>query len=242
MVAESTSPAEAGRLPWRAQAFRLTTAACIGFVLLTFVAMALYPGGTGDDPAREGYSFFANFFSDLGITESHSGEGNVAAAALFFVALSAAGAGLVLFFVAIPHLLRRRRSAYILALIGSLFGVLSGLAYIGVAFTPANLLLEAHVQAVLLAFTTFPVATLLYTVAILRDPAYPRRYAAVFLAFTVLLGGYAWLLFNGPRDGANALVVQATGQKVIVYAAIVAMSIQSWGAYRVMLKRLGAGD
>ena len=44
------------------------------FVGLNILAMLLYPGGNINNPDQIGYSFIYNFFSDLGMTISHSGK------------------------------------------------------------------------------------------------------------------------------------------------------------------------
>ncbi|MCK7483349.1 MAG: hypothetical protein M0C28_44610 [Candidatus Moduliflexus flocculans] len=59
---------------------------------------------------------------------------------------------------------------------------------------------------------------------IFRQSAYPRRYGWIFVALTVFPAEYILLLEFGP-DAATTpagLVIQATGQKVIVYVSILA--------------------
>jgi hypothetical membrane protein len=205
------------------------------FVVLTLVAMLAYPGGTVTDPTTTGYSFFRNFFSDLGRTVSPLGMPNTVAAVLFATALALAGLALVLFSAIMPSLLRRPPAARVFGLCGSLFGVLAGLSFVGVACTPANLFLPAHKTFVQVAFLCFFVAALGYTVASLLADAYPGRYAAVSALFTGLLAAYVWLLFFGPGlDSPQGLVIQATGQKIIAYAAIVAVLVQAVGARRAL--------
>lgn len=58
----------------------------IQLVILTFVAMLFYPGGTGVDPTILGNSFFSNYFSDLGGTVSHSGTDNTISMIFFAIA------------------------------------------------------------------------------------------------------------------------------------------------------------
>jgi hypothetical membrane protein len=201
--------------------FQFTRATAIIFLLLTPLAMLFYPGGTAVDPSTPGYRFFQNFFSDLGRIVAHNGQPNTAAAALFAIALSLAGLGLTVFFFAAVPLYRPRRLALILGLGGSLFGVLSGLSFTGIALTPADLALDAHGWFVITAFRAFLAATLFHAAAVLLAPHYPNRHAAVYGGFALLLAGYVWLLIQGPGlDSPDGLVVQVTGQKVIAYAAI----------------------
>jgi hypothetical protein len=49
-----------------------------------------------------------------------------------------------------------------------------------------------------------------------------------------MLAGYIWLMINGPGiDAPNGEIVQAAGQKIIVYASIICMGIQSYGSMRL---------
>lgn len=218
--------------------FQLVMLSGVQFVLLTLVAMWVYPGGTRFDPQSAGYNFFNNFFSELGYTVTHNGIPNPIGALLFFVALTFAGLGLVLFFLFSLQFFWRTRWLRVLSICGSAAGLISGFAYIGIAFTPANLLPVPHLQFVLLAFRAFLPAVLFYLVAILVNPEYPNRYASVYLAFGILLAAYIALITRGPDiDTAQGVMIQATGQKIIVYAAIITVFIQSWGAAKLSVER-----
>jgi len=205
---------------------------CIQFVVLTLIAMVFYPGGTHADPTTKGYSFFRNFFSDLGLTETISGDPKFASFLLFTLAMVLAGTALAIFFIAFPQLLSSSRLGKWLSILGSIAGTVSGLAFIVVAL-PGNLYPRPHSLSVQIAFLAFFVAVLFYAPALFLKRGYPKTYAWTFVAFTILLGVYIWLLFEGPSTSTSTgLIIQATGQKIIVYAAIISMFIQSYGAWK----------
>ena len=224
-------------ISWGERPFRWVMWGCGIFVVLTFITMLIYPGGTRFDPGASGYTFFQNFFSELGFTVTRGGLPNPIAAPLFFIALTMAGLGLVLFFVVSPQFFWRSRLLKMLSSFGSFFGIVSGLAYVGIALTPANLLPAPHREFVLLAFRAFLPAVLFYILAIVLHREYPNRFAGVYLIFAGLLAAYILLITRGPDiDTAQGVLIQATGQKIIVYAAIITILIQSWGAIRLLEK------
>ena len=221
--------------PWQQRVFSVIMFGCVLFVVLTFAAMPFYPGGTFADPTASGYSFFTNFFSELGLTRTRTGQPNTVSAILFFTAMVLGGTGLGLFFIAFPQFFTKSRSGRLLSRIGSIFGVISALCFIGIGFTPANLYIKAHMAFVMWAFRILPLAVILYAVAILREPGYPNRYGFVFVAFAILLVLYVALITAGPgRDTPEGLMIQVTGQKVIVYAIIISMFIQARGAREIL--------
>lgn len=214
--------------------YLLIAASSAQFIVLTIVAMLLYPGGLLTDETTIGYDFFRNFFSDLGRTVSYAGEPQWGSAVLFFIALSGAGLGLIYFFIHAPKLFRGQRVERILAIIGSVFGVVSGICFIGVALTPANLLVRPHILFVQLAFPTFMVVVIFYALAIWRTPFYPNIYAWSYVVFGVLLAAYIYLLFWGPPAGDDiGLMINATGQKIIAYTSLSIMLVQSIGAWQI---------
>ena len=222
-------------LSWGNRPFQVVMWGCGQFIVLTVIAMLVYPGGSRSNPGTTGYTFFENFFSELGFTVTRSGAPNPVAAPLFFIALTMAGLGLVFFFVVFPQFFWDQRILKTLSILGSIFGVVSGLAYVGIAFTPANLRPEPHLRFVLLAFRAFLPAVVFYLAAILLNPDYPNRYAAIYAGFAILLAAYILLITYGPGvDTAKGVMIQATGQKIIVYAAILTIFVQSWGAVQLL--------
>jgi hypothetical protein len=102
---------------------------------------------------------------------------------------------------------------------------------------------EAHTHFVLLAFRSFLVVVVCYAVAIFVNKAYPNGYGVVYVLFALLLAGCIWLLTQGPGlETEREIVIQATGQKAIVYAAIMCTLIQSWGALRQERSEGGRSD
>ena len=211
--------------------FSIVMAACFLFLVLTSLAMFFYPGGTRHAPGTKGYLFFENFFSELGLTRTYSGGSNNVSFLLFTAALALAGLALALYFIISPSLFWDSKITRVLSLFGTFFGIISGLSFIGVAFTPANLYLVPHRLFVQLAFTTFFVGVVFYALAILLNRSYPNLYALVNIAFGALLGVYIWLLFFGPSSNTpSGLTIQVAGQKIIAYAAIISVFIQAYGS------------
>lgn len=218
---------------WQKHTFPLVMTSTLQFIVLTIIAMLVYPGGTLTDPTTERYSFFTNFFSDLGTLTSYNGSSNLAANVLFATALTGAGLGLIYFFAVFPMYFQENRYGRFLSLLGSVCGVITGLGYIGVAFTPADQFIYFHILFVQIAFSAFLGAAIFYTATIFTHPDYPNQYAIVYILFAVLLAVYLWLIFFGPdADTLTGVQIQATGQKIIVYAAILTMFIQAYGAHQ----------
>lgn len=219
----------------RVKLLTLVMIACLLFPILTTLAMFFYPGGTHTNPGAKGYSFFENFFSELGLSQSYSGGPQTASFLLFTTALTLAGAALVLYYCLAPSMFWVTTRLKILSMLGSIFGIISGISFIGVAFTPADLHLALHTIFVQLAFLDIFIAVAFYAVAIFLQPDFPNRYGWVNLSFSFLLGIYIWLLFNGPSSGSHSgLVIQVTGQKIIAYAAVISMFITAYGSRRVL--------
>jgi hypothetical membrane protein len=229
MLSAYTSPQKIRRI------YLIISLGCGIFVLLTSLAMLSYAGGAVDNHAAQGYSFTHDFLSNLGMLTAISGKPNWVSAVLFFISLAAAGACLVAFFILFPRFFQSTRFQKVLSLIGSILGVLAGISFIGIAFAPADVARPAHVQFVMWAFRLFPLAVLCYVPVMFVDQRYPKVYAWVFAIFCLMLISYYLLLTNGPDfTSPQGLVIQAVGQKVIAYASIISIFIESLGAYRYL--------
>jgi hypothetical protein len=217
------------------QLYLIIALGCGIFILLTVLAMLTYAGGALDNPYAAGYSFTHDFLSNLGMLTALSGKPNWVSAILFFISLAMAGACLVAFFILFPGLFQSKCLQKTLSIAGSILGVLAGISFIGIAFAPADVARPAHVQFVMWAFRLFPLAVLCYVPVMFVDKQYPKLYAWVFAIFCLMLIGYYLLLTNGPEfSSPQGLVIQAVGQKVIAYASIISIFIQSLGAHRYL--------
>ncbi|WP_157947522.1 hypothetical protein [Abditibacterium utsteinense] len=190
--------------------------------------MAFYQGGTQANHHSRGYSFLINFFSDLGRTRAYSGAPNLISAPLFAFALSLAGLGLAAFFVAFAGIFWTNLIARTAATFGAALGIFAGASFIGVALTPADINSPLHGFLVFSAFRAFLFAVVPFSILIWSQNRYPKSGAFVFLAFALFLAAYLCLISFGPSPRSpGGLMIQVTGQKLIVYASVVCVGLQS---------------
>ena len=219
---------------WRQWVFILGIIGAIQFVVLTLLSMYFYDGGTLHQRDLRGYSFLLNYFSDLGRTVDFRGESNEPARTLFRIALSVSGGCLILFFFALPGIFNNK-IAKGLAIFTGLFGLVAAVSYIAIANIPWNVNYRGHVYYVRIGFLAFLMVTIFYSIAILLEPKYPRRYAVAFLIFAFILGTQIAIMFFGPRAyrSEEALFLQVVAQKVVVYSQIICLFYQSIGALKL---------
>jgi hypothetical membrane protein len=222
---------------------RLLLVCLAGFALygvLNVLAMIVYPGGTPSDPEARGYSFLDNFFSDLGMVRTYSGEANTASLLLFASALVLVGVVLVVFFLILAEHFPEPHLGGQLARAGTTAGVVSGACCVGVALTPWDQHIVEHVIFAYCLSLAFLTVAALYAAAILRNPAYPNGYAIVFGAYFAVLVAFIALMVLGPdletEAGGRAL---AAGQKVCIYAGMACMALQVVGTYRLNRANVG---
>jgi hypothetical protein len=222
---------------WQHKLFGLAIGACLAFLVLTTAAMVVFPGGTIQNHSQAHYLFFENPLSDLGRTRLFDGRSNLVSMTLFVAAMLAGGAGLAAFFVAFAWSMRESAVARVCSGGGAVLGIVASACFVGVACTPWDLYMRLHIQFVLCAFRSLLLATVLNLIATVVDDHRGYRLIGPFVAFIVILFGYIILLTAGLSGGpASDAVIQATGQKIVVYAALIMVIVQS----RQMRQRHGA--
>ncbi len=219
---------------WQHRFIRAGFFGAIQFFILTTTAIFLYPGGTIHEPNLEQYSFFYNFFSDLGRTHTFDGTTNKVCHLIFKTTLTISGICIVLFFIALPGLFKDKGSKS-LALITMIFGVLAGLSYIGIGHVPWNVDYWGHRFYVRVGFLAFLAMTLFYTLSIFKEKTYPNRYAFALAVFAIILLVQIIIMFcaSNAWQSNEALFFQAVAQKVVVYAEIICMLYQSYAAMKL---------
>lgn len=220
---------------WQKLFFQFGVFGAVQFLILTSLAMLIYPGGTMHHPELEQYNFLYNYFSDLGRTLTFDGDDNWLSHIVFRTTLTVSGVCLVLFFVALPGLFNSS-SGKILILIASFFGIVAGVCYIGIANVPWNIDLRLHHSWVYKGFISFLLMTVFYSAAILVEKSYPNHYAKAFGIFAIILFIQIVIMINGPRAwrSNDGLFIQAVAQKIVVYAEILIMLFQAVGALKLL--------
>jgi hypothetical membrane protein len=207
----------------------------VGFAfygILNVLAMVFYPGGTSSDAEKTGYSFLENFFSDLGMVRTYTGQPNTLSSLLFATALVLVGLVLMLFFLLLSTYFPEPSLGKNLSRAGTLAGIVSGISCIGIALTPWDRFLEVHMFFAYCLSLSFLGVALLYSAAIFRNPAYSNGYAIVFIGyFAVLLMFVVLMVLGLDLESAIGRRVLATGQKVCIYSGMVCIAVQVVGAY-----------
>jgi hypothetical protein len=217
---------------WQVGVFRIVVLIGLLFYLLITISMLLYPGGTKADPHTHGYSFFTNFLSDLGHTVTLSGQSNIASMVLFIIAMILAGMTTGLFSLAFTQLFTLSPLTNRLSHLGALCGVIAGICLIGVGVVPEDLASWLHNAFIYAALVVFVAAYLFFFLAVVRTKGLPKRISWVFIALGMVLAVYTiisvWVTLFGPAPGTPAwVIIQATGQKIIVYVALLALLVES---------------
>ena len=219
----------AERYLFRGEAWKATLLvyASIQFVVLTAIAMFVYPGGAVFELEANRYLFLRNFFSDLGATITPSGRPNFASHLLFGIALGTVGLALVLASSNWKVIVAKRQAARTAGVASQVVEIIAGLGFIGIAATPWNLVLDAHNGFVRLAFGFLLVYDLCLLIIQLRNRWSPG-YTAVNAIYLLVLVAYVGILFFGPGlDTQSGLEFQVAAQKVIVYASVINLGLQS---------------
>ncbi len=187
--------------------------AAFQFVVLTAIAMRVFPGG---------YSFFHNFFSELGGTRTWAGQANTTGAVLFSIALGSLGFAFVAFagaWRAFAFAHGRARPAGVAA---QLFGTGSGAAFVAVAVTPVNVALELHNTFVVAAFGLLLGYAAAMTLVSWRN-GIPRRQLVASTAYLVLVAAYFAVVAYGVSAGiatARGRMILVVSQKIVVAASM----------------------
>jgi hypothetical protein len=200
--------------------------ASVQFLILTLVAMVVFPGGTRYSPDATRYLFFRNFFSDLGATHTVSGKPNPVSAVLFIIAAASVGLALVVTSGVWKSI---EPKATALGRTAQVFAVLAGICFVGIAATPWNLLLREHNFFVKLGFSLLLGLTV-STLLLQKRAEWPPVYVWLNWLYVALLLSYVYILFEGPRlTTENGLAFQVTAQKIVIYSSILNLGTQAYG-------------
>jgi hypothetical protein len=199
------------------------------YILLCSIAMIFYPGGTEVNPNTPGYSFLLNQMSDLGRTESISGEKNHISMILFMITVIFVNVTFSPFYFAMLGFFSEKRVFCFLAAISELISAIFGIT---IAFFPTDQFPTAHLSVTLMFSIFFAIALCLIVIPIISNNSYPNRYGYVIMLYTVILAYYIMMVSTGVNPSTEeGLLILATGQKIVIYSGFLCIFILAYGAY-----------
>ncbi|TFG03200.1 MAG: hypothetical protein EU539_12490 [Promethearchaeota archaeon] len=171
---------------WKEKAYLLEIIGLIIYTGLVVLAMIFYTGGTATNPNYPGYNFWGNTISDSGRSVAYSGQKNTVSMILLSSSLIFIAIVNVPFFLALRHLFLEDKLQKYLSLIGTIFGIIASLSLIGIAFTPADILIEGHMLFVYIRYSCVVFMGVFYSLAMYMNKEFPRRYTLIFIIFTII--------------------------------------------------------
>lgn len=213
--------------------FKLLHFSCLLFIISTAIAMLFFPGGTMLDHNTKGYSFFNNFFSELGRWRTLNGESKWISFFGFEIALLFQSFAMFVFnikFLEATNSKQLNKTVYYTAIVcGSIFPFLLA----GIAFTPCDLYLPYHMDFVYTAFGILVPLSLAYTILIRQHHLLPNKYGNAMLIIVIAITIYLFIMLFGP-DPHYVGYVQQTTQKVIVYSMIFSLLYLAQGCKKYL--------
>lgn len=206
-------------LSWKRFSALLGILGGIIFIIVTFVAMLTYP---------RGYSFFDNYFSELGLTITN-GTPSMLNYVLFIIACSSPALCLIPFLFAMQTVFTETKLLSILSWIGTILGIASAPNLAFLAIFAADVQMALHGLTTLLFFILITLGILVYSIAILLNKEYPNLYAIIGLVVVII----CFLLIGAAFIPVFDFFGSALWQKVSVYALILWSAFQGYHLLKV---------
>jgi len=190
------------------------------FVITTFIAMFTYPGG---------YSFFEDYFSELGLTVTN-GQPSMLNYALFSIACSGAAVCTAPLFLALPSLFTETTLQKIISVIGTILGLSAAPNLAALALFAGDVFPTEHFLTTMLFFLLITLAILMYSIAMFMKTDYPKLYALIGFVVVIICFLHVGAFFN-PIMGLY--FGTAIWQKLSVYALVLWSAFQGYYLLKV---------
>lgn len=184
----------------------ISIGSAILFLVLSFLSMFFYSGGSMINNPKNPmyneadlpYSHIYNFFSDLGLHTSWSGDSNSISLILFAYALFFVGIELVAFYWGFHYILKKDNNLINISRLGFCIALVSACGFIMVGLFPSDTMFNLHIFAVNLAFRAFLLVMLIYSYAIFKSSYISNYLALSYFSLFCLVGYYVYILLFGP--------------------------------------------
>ncbi len=188
------------------------------FFILIIIAMFFYPGGIRDDPSIQGYSFWGNTFSDLGRLTAWNGDLNMISMVLFTFAFGIQVISVIPFYLKFMNLFQDIKLERKASTIGSYFGIISSIAFIGVLFTPADILSGPHWIFVFIGYPSTLIMGICYSIVLILSDKFNKIFAFVFTAILIIFFISLLVSLIGISISRTIMVI---GQKILTFSLLI---------------------
>ncbi len=198
------------------------------FVILNFISMLTYPGGTIIEPGTKGYSFFYNFLSNLGESTAKNGEDNIVSAYLFNSSMLTLALSYFLFYVSYLRIQLKFNRNKILNFFSFSTIIISLVSFVLVGvFSADNSTFDIHVFFVKVAFRLLLIHCFIQLFIV-----YKSKLSKVMLVsssiFCFILLLFIIVMEYGPNPFLDnrSLLIQVSSQKMIVISILLYFFVQ----------------
>ena len=225
-----------------ADSSRKKTVILIGLILLILsvisihIATIFYPGGTFIDNGTVGYSFWYNFFSDLGMTVSHSGAPNPIGFVLTTIFLITTGVAQIAVYSVLPSLYADSKKTKWTSILGTVFGICTGTILIVASFVPEDINPDLHLLLAQYMYMALMLSVALYTIATFWNKDFSLKYTLCFLSIAIVLFLFLFigLVMNPDPFTSEGLFILAVGQKIVNYTLWIGFIPVVYGIWKRM--------
>jgi len=206
---------------WREWAFLFSMFGAVQFFILTSIAMFFYAGGTAVDPDAPGYTFWANFFSDLGRTRAWSGRDNTVSYIMFTITLILVGISGIIYGIAFYYFFTEVQLEKRLSIMGSILLGINGILTVGIALSPWDIYLNQHLIFVQISSFISLIGGILYIYVIFHNKTFPNKigYAIIVQLVSSILWMVIIILLRPSISTINGLMLYTVSQKIFIYIA-----------------------
>lgn len=189
---------------------------CIEYFVFTHVAMVLYPGGNALNDMATGYSYWYNYYSDLGMAHAWNGAANLLSASFFIPSVVTWALMKAPFFIVLPRKIFPSGWLHTLSVFSGIGEVGSSITAVGIALTPHDMMHQAHVIFVSLAILFMGLTAISCSLLLLKSSHKKVGVAFSIHAITCIMYG---LVFIAPyfTSVPRFVLLTAACQKIIFF-------------------------
>jgi hypothetical protein len=148
------------------------------------------------------------------------------------------GIAFILHALSLPTYFSENSKQYKYAKFGLISGIVSAVGFIGVGFTPWDVLPLLHNVSVLVGFGISTVYCLFFGLAVIKEKSYPNFFGFLSFGYIIVIFLYTLVtLFAPPYDTFPGRTTNVIAQKVVAYIIMILLPTQAIGSLILLTKK-----